>query len=66
MQPFAGILPESGVGLNAFVNAISDLADSDYLAGTVKMIDAVMVFVYIAIGVGAALAVYHHVLGGVL
>jgi len=50
----------------AFVNAIRDLADSDYLAGTVKMIDAVMVFVYIAIGVGAALAVYHHVLGGVL
>ena len=36
----------------AFVNAIRDLADSDYLAGTVKMIDAVMVFVYIAIGVG--------------
>ena len=30
------------------------------------MIDAVMVFVYIAIGVGAALTVYHHVLGGVL
>ena len=27
----------------AFVNAIRDLADSDYLAGTVKMIDAVMV-----------------------
>ena len=50
----------------AFVNAIRDLADSDYLAGTVKMIDAVMVFVYIAIGVGAALTVYHHVLGGVL
>ena len=44
----------------AFVNAIR------YLAGTVKMIDAVMVFVYIAIGVGAALTVYHHVLGGVL
>lgn len=50
----------------AFVNAIRDLADSDYLAGTVKMIDAVMVFVYIAIGVGVALAVYHQVFGGVL
>lgn len=50
----------------AFVNAIRDLADSDYLAGTVKMIDAVMVFVYIAIGVGTALAVYHRVLGGVI
>nr|WP_296032143.1 GNAT family N-acetyltransferase [uncultured Dorea sp.] len=50
----------------AFVNAIRDLADSDYLAGTVKMIDAIMVFVYIAIGVGAALGFYHSVLGGVL
>ena len=50
----------------AFVNAIRDLADSDYLAGTVKMIDAVMVCVYIAIGVGTALAVYHRVLGGVI
>lgn len=50
----------------AFVNAIRDLADSDYLAGTVKMIDAVMVFVYIAIGVGATLSFYHNVLGGVL
>lgn len=50
----------------AFVNAIRDLADSDYLAGTVKMIDAVMVFVYIAIGVGVALGFYHSILGGVL
>lgn len=73
--PFLGELRMEGIvtggimplvpGL-AFVNAIRDLADSDYLAGTVKMIDAVMVFVYIAIGVGTALSVYHHVLGGIL
>ena len=73
--PFLGKLRMEGIvtggimplvpGL-AFVNAIRDLADSDYLAGTVKMIDAVMVFVYIAIGVGTALSVYHHVLGGIL
>ena len=72
--PFLGKLRMEGIvtggimplvpGL-AFVNAIRDLADSDYLAGTVKMIDAVMVFVYIAIGVGTALSVYHHVLGGI-
>ena len=70
--PFLGELRMEGIvtggimplvpGL-AFVNAIRDLADSDYLAGTVKMIDAVMVF---AIGVGTALSVYHHVLGGIL
>ena len=51
--PFLGKLRMEGIvtggimpllpGL-AFVNAIRDLADSDYLAGTVKMIDAVMVF----------------------
>ena len=32
----------------AFVNAIRDIADSDFLSGTVRMIDALLVFVYIA------------------
>ena len=36
----------------AFVNAIREIADSDFLSGTVRMIDALLVFVYIAIGVG--------------
>ncbi len=48
----------------AFVNAIRDIADSDFLSGTVRMIDALLVFVYIAIGVGAALAACNRVLGG--
>lgn len=48
----------------AFVNAIRDIADSDFLSGTVRMIDALLVFVYIAIGVGSTLAVYNNMIGG--
>lgn len=48
----------------AFVNAIRDIADSDFLSGTVRMIDALLVFVYIAIGVGSTLAVYNSMIGG--
>ena len=49
----------------AFVNAIRDIADSDFLSGTVRMIDALLVFVYIAIGVGVTLAVYNDMIGGI-
>lgn len=48
----------------AFVNAIRDIADSDFLSGTVRMIDALLVFVYIAIGVGFTLSMYNNMLGG--
>lgn len=49
----------------AFVNAIRDIADSDFLSGTVRMIDALLVFVYIAIGVGLTLSVYTNI-GGLM
>ena len=49
----------------AFVNAIRDIADSDFLSGTVKMINAIMVFVYIAIGVAITLAVCGNWIGGI-
>lgn len=52
-----------GVG---FVNAIRDIADSDFLSGTVRMIDALLVFVYIAIGVGVVLGTYNNFVGGLL
>lgn len=52
-----------GVG---FVNAIRDIADSDFLSGTVRMIDALLVFVYIAIGVGVVLGTYNNIVGGLL
>ena len=50
----------------AFVNAIRDIADSDFLSGTVRMIDALLVFVYIAVGVGFALSVYNNMGGGLM
>lgn len=52
-----------GVG---FTNAIRDIADSDFLSGTVRMIDALLVFVYIAIGVGMVLSMYKEMLGGLV
>lgn len=50
----------------AFVNAIRDLADSDFISGIVRMLDAILVFVYIAIGVGIVLSTYASLFGGVL
>lgn len=52
-----------GVG---FVNAIRDIADSDFISGTVRMLDTILVFMYIAIGVGCILSFYEQVLGGVI
>lgn len=59
-----GIMPlVPGLG---FTNAVRDLADGDFLSGTVRMIDALLVFVYIAIGVGIALRIYTDIPGGLL
>lgn len=49
----------------AFTNAIRDIADSDFISGTVRMIDALLVFVYIAIGVGFVLSAYNSLSGGI-
>lgn len=48
----------------AFVNAIRDIADSDFIAGIVRIIDALLVFVYVAIGVGFVLGSFHKLTGG--
>lgn len=50
----------------AFTNAIRDIADGDFLSGTVRMMDALMVFVYIAIGVGIVLITYNNMTGGLV
>lgn len=42
----------------AFTNAIRDMADGDYISGSVRMMDAVLVFFCIAIGVGLVIALY--------
>ena len=49
-----------------FVNAIRDVASSDFISGIVKLLDALLVFVYIAVGVGFALGALHSLIGGVL
>ena len=50
----------------AFTNGIRDIADGDYISGTVRMIDAVLVFLSVAAGVGCVLSIYHHLTGGVM
>lgn len=50
----------------AFTNAIRDIADGDYISGTVRMIDAMLVFLSIAMGVGLMFTLYHRITGGVL
>ncbi|WP_432630127.1 threonine/serine ThrE exporter family protein [Brotaphodocola sp.] len=42
----------------AFTNAIRDMADSDYIAGSVRMLDAMLGFFCIAMGVGFVIALY--------
>lgn len=50
----------------AFTNAIRDMADGDYISGSVRMLDAVLVFFCIAMGVGFVIALYGRLTGGVL
>lgn len=49
-----------------FTNAIRDLVNSDVLSGVVRMVDSILVFIYIAIGVGTVLSVFSGVIGGML
>lgn len=49
-----------------FVNGIRDIADGDYISGAVRLLDAILVFLCIAIGVGVMFTIYHRVTGGVL
>lgn len=48
----------------AFANGIRDIANGDYIAGSVRLLDAILRFLCIAIGVGAAFSVYHEFAGG--
>lgn len=49
----------------AFTNGIRDIADQDYIAGAVRMLDALLVTFSIALGVGLVMSGYHHLLEGV-
>ncbi len=48
----------------AFTNGVRDIADGDYIAGSVRMLDALLVFVCIAVGVGVVITLYHGLTGG--
>ena len=49
-----------------FTNGIRDIADGDYISGAVRLLDAMLVFLCVAIGVGVMFTVYQRVMGGVL
>ncbi len=49
-----------------FTNGIRDIADGDYISGAVRLLDAMLVFICIAIGVGVMFTVYQRLMGGVL
>ena len=50
----------------AFTNGIRDIADGDYISGAVRMLDAILVFVSIAIGVGVMFSIYNGLTGGIV
>lgn len=47
----------------AFTNGIRDIADEDYIAGSVRLLDVLLVTFCIAFGVGAVMAVHHTLTG---
>lgn len=48
----------------AFTNAIREMADADYISGTVRLIDALVGFISIAAGVGMGTALLYQITGG--
>ena len=38
--------------------------DADYIAGSVRLLDAIITFVCVAVGVGAVFTIYHRLFGG--
>ena len=50
----------------AFANGIRDMADGDYISGAVRLLDAILRFLCIAIGVGTVFSIYHGIAGGIM
>lgn len=50
----------------SFTNAIRDIANGDYISGSVRMMDALLIFFSIAIGVGVGISALGWFTGGVL
>ena len=49
-----------------FTNGIRDIADGDYISGAVRLLDAMLVFLCVAIGVGVIFIAYHRLWGGAI
>ena len=47
----------------AFTNGIRDIAESDFITGAVRLLDALFVFIYMACGVGIVLSLFHGLSG---
>lgn len=50
----------------AFTNGIRDIANQDYISGAVRLLDAILIFLCIAIGVGVTFLIYHRIFGEIL
>ena len=50
----------------AFTNGVRDLANGDYISGSVRLLDAILVFICIAVGVMLAVAACQGLTGGAL
>lgn len=50
----------------AFTNGVRDIANTDFLSGTVRLLDAIIGFVSIALGVGVVYIIYRHIFGGAI
>ena len=49
-----------------FTNGIRDLVDGDYIAGSVRLLDAMLAVLCVAIGVGVVFIAYHRLWGGAI
>jgi uncharacterized membrane protein YjjP (DUF1212 family) len=50
----------------AFINAIRDIGNGDYLSGSIRMLDALLTFLCIAVGAAFSLGLYRLITGGML
>ena len=50
----------------AFTNGLRDIADEDYLAGITRLLDALLVFLSIAIGVCVTFLQHSYIAGGMI
>ena len=50
----------------AFTNAIRDIASEDYISGTVRMVDVILVAFSIAMGVGVMYTLFSRMVGGIV